>query len=196
MDDPLYSEALKRFGEWLEQAHAAAEPEPTAMTLATADVDGHLSARTVLLKGFDERGFSFYTNLGSNKGRQLQAHPVAALCFLWKTLERQVQIEGVVEPVTEAEADAYFSTRPRGSQVGAWASRQSQTLESRQALENAVARYEEQFANEPVPRPRHWSGFRLRPRMIELWQGREFRLHERWRYELSGERWAVRLLYP
>ncbi len=196
--DPLLSEALATFAALLDEARAAGDPEPTAMTVATADADGRPSARTVLLKAFDERGFVFYTNFDSRKGRQLTANPHAALLFLWKTLRDQVQvkIEGVVEPVTLAEADAYFASRPRPSQLGAWASLQSQTLPSREVFEARFDAFEKKFADGEVPRPPHWSGFRVVPEMIEFWYGAKYRLHDRRHYERIGGAWSQRLLYP
>lgn len=195
----LFAEALLTFRELLDEARVAGDPEPTAMTLATALPDGRVSARTVLLKGFDERGFVFYTNLESHKGEQMAANPQVALLFLWKTLRDQVQakIEGRVEPVSEAEADAYFASRPRGSQLGAWASLQSQTLDSRATFERRLAEFEARFEGQPVPRPPHWSGRRVVPDMIEFWYGAQFRLHERQRYERDAEgQWSRRMLYP
>lgn len=193
-----YAEALETFRTLLEQAAAAGDPEPTAMTLATADRNGRPSARTVLLKGFDDNGFVFYTNFESRKGRQLAGNPQAALLFHWKTLRDgvQVKIEGTVEPVSAAEADAYFATRPRDSQIGAWASKQSQTLDSRQTLETRIVEYEQKFAGGAVPRPPHWSGFRVVPELIEFWYGAKFRLHERQRYERVDGVWHRRMLYP
>lgn len=197
-NDPLYTEAIRRFGELLAEARASGDPEATAMTLATASPDGRVSARTVLLKEADERGFVFYTNTASRKGRQLELNPQAALLFLWKTLRNQVQakIEGTVEPVTASEADAYFATRPYISQIGAWASLQSETLDSRATLDLRVAHFQARYPEGQVPRPPHWSGYRLRPTLIELWFGEAFRLHQRDRYELESDRWTRRLLYP
>jgi len=197
MSDP-YTEALETFRELLQQATTAGDPEPTAMTVATVGKNGRPSARTVLLKGFDQRGFVFYTNFESRKGRQLAANPQAALLFHWKTLRDgvQVKIEGTVEPVSAAEADAYFASRPRDSQIGAWASRQSQTLESREILEGRIAEYEQKFAGADVPRPPHWSGFRVVPELIEFWYGAKFRLHERHRYERLDGAWHRRMLFP
>ena len=196
--DPLLAEAVATFKALLAEATAAGDPEPTAMTVATADARGRPSARTVLLKHVDERGFVFYTNFDSRKGRQIAANPHAALLFLWKTLRHQVQakIEGTVEPVSAAEADAYFDSRPRESQIGAWASLQSQTLDSRETFEARIAAFTAKFDGGPVPRPPHWSGFRVVPEMIELWYGAPFRLHERQRYARMDGRWTKRLLYP
>lgn len=194
----LNTEALATFRDLLEQAKAAGDPEPTAMTLATATPDGRPSARTVLLKGVDERGFVFYTNFESRKGLQLDANPRAALLFHWKTLRHgiQVKVEGRVKKVSDAQADAYFASRPRMSQIGAWASLQSQTLDSREAFDQRVADYEREFAGGEVPRPPHWGGFRVVPDLVEFWYGAEFRLHERQRYEIVDGRWAKRMLYP
>jgi pyridoxamine 5'-phosphate oxidase len=176
----------------------ARDPEPTAMTLATATADGRPSARTVLLKGADARGFVFYTNADSIKGEQLRANPQAALLFLWKALREQVQvkIEGRVERVDDAESDAYFASRPRMSQLGAWASLQSQTMDTREAFDARLADYDREFAGGEVPRPPHWGGFRVVPDMIEFWYGAQFRLHERHRYERIAGEWTRRLLFP
>ena len=198
MTDPLLAEAIDTFKALLAEAGAAGDPDPTAMTLATADAKGRPSARTVLLKHVDEQGFVFYTNFDSRKGRQLAANPQAALLFLWKTLREQVQakIEGTVEPVTAAEADAYFASRPRESQIGAWASLQSQTLDSRETFEARIVEFTAKFDGGPVARPPHWSGFRVVPEMIELWYGAKYRLHERQRYARVDGRWTKRMLYP
>lgn len=194
----LYIEALDTFRELLDEARAAGDPEPTAMTLATASRDGRPAARTVLLKGVDARGFVFFTNFDSRKGQHLRENPQAALLFLWKTLRHQVQakIEGRVERVSDEEADAYFASRPRMSQLGAWASLQSQTLDSRETFEKRLADYEREFAGGEVPRPPHWGGFRVVPDRIEFWYGAEFRLHERHCYERVDGTWVKRLLYP
>lgn len=196
--DPLQAEALATFHALLDEARAAGEPDPTAMSLATADARGRPSVRTVLLKHIDERGFVFYTNFDSRKGRQLAANPQAALLFLWKALRQQVQVqvEGTVEPVSAAEADAYFASRPRESQIGAWASLQSQTLDARETFEARIAAFSAEFEGGPVPRPPHWSGFRLVPEMIEFWYGAGFRLHERQRYARVDGCWSRRMLYP
>ncbi|KAF1718539.1 pyridoxamine 5'-phosphate oxidase [Pseudoxanthomonas yeongjuensis] len=196
----LYAEALSTFAELFEEAKAGSELEPNAMTVATATADGRPSARTVLLKSFDARGFVFYTHLHSRKGRELEANPRAALLFLWRSLHAagiQVRIEGLVELVGDDEADAYFASRPRLSQVGAWASAQSETLGSRDDFEDRIAQVEEEFEGREIPRPEGWSGFRVVPEVIEFWYGAEFRLHERWRYECdaAGE-WDKRMLYP
>ena len=189
---------LDTFAALLAQARASTDPEPTAMTVATLGDDGQPSARTVLLKEVDERGFAFYTNFESRKGRQLAAHPKAALLLHWKLVGDgvQVKIEGAVERVSDAEADAYFASRPRPSQVGAWASLQSQTLLSRDEFEARIDEVEARYEAMPVPRPPHWSGFRVRPVMIEFWYGARYRLHERHRHELVDGQWRERMLYP
>lgn len=194
----LHAEALDTFARLLEEAKAAGDPEPTAMTVATADAQGRPSARTVLLKAFDARGFVFYTNYDSRKGRQLTVNPQAALLFLWKTLREQVQvkIEGTVEPVALAEAEAYFASRPRPSQIGAWASLQSQTLDSRETFEARIDAFEKKFEGMDVPRPPHWSGYRVVPELIEFWYGARYRLHERQHYERVDGVWTKRMLYP
>lgn len=185
------------FAAWLEEASRSEPNDPNAMCLATATPDGRPSARMVLLKGVDQRGFVFYTNLESRKGEELAANPRAALCFHWKTLARSVRVEGPVERVSDAEADAYFATRPRTSRIGAWASRQSRPLESRFALEKAVAEYSLKFGLGEVPRPPHWSGFRVLPQRIEFWRDMPFRLHERKLFTARPDGgWDVSALYP
>ena len=200
MTDPLYAEALDTFGRLLQEATASGVVDPNAMTVATADAGGRPSARTVLLKEFDPRGFVFYTHLDSPKGRDLRANPHAALLFLWRGLREagvQARIAGGVAQVADAEADAYFASRPRMSQIGACASRQSATLDSREAFERAIAEAEARFAGGEVPRPAGWSGFRVVPDSFEFWYGAGFRLHERWCYERGdGGRWSKRMLYP
>lgn len=194
----LYAQALDTFATLLKEATDGGDPEPTAMTVATADAQGRPTARTVLLKAFDARGFVFYTNFESRKGRQLTENPHAALLFLWKTLREQVQvkIEGMVEPVALAEADEYFASRPRPSQIGAWASLQSQTLDSRETFEARIAAFEKKFEGADVPRPPHWSGFRVVPERMEFWYGARFRLHERHHYQRVDGQWTERMLYP
>ena len=187
---------IKIFKEWYEEAEATEPVNPNAMTLATVDDDGRPSARMVLLKDVDVDGFVFYTNLGSRKALELNANPHAALCFYWKSLAKQVRVEGVIELVADAEADAYFASRPKLSQLGAWASKQSQTLEGRMALEKRVAKYTAKFNVGTIPRPDFWSGFRLRPVQIELWKEEAFRLHDRTRYKRDGDGWKVDNLYP
>lgn len=196
----LYHEALSTFADLFDEAKAGGEIEPNAMTVATATADGRPSARTVLLKSFDAEGFVFYTHLHSHKGRDLQANPRAALLFLWRSLRVagiQVRVEGAVEIVSDAEADAYFASRPRLSQVGAWASHQSGTLGSRQEFEARIASVEMEFEGRDIPRPQGWSGYRVIPDGLEFWYGAQFRLHERWRYErdASGS-WSKRMLFP
>jgi pyridoxamine 5'-phosphate oxidase len=191
-----HGEPFARFGEWMQRAMDAGVAEPTAMALATADGEGRPSVRMVLLKGFDEQGFVFYTNLESRKARELDVNPHAALCLFWQPLELQVRIEGAVQPVTDAEADEYYASRARGSRIGAWASRQSRPLPSYGELMERVQTYEAQFTGEDIPRPPFWSGFRLVPRRIEFWQGRPSRLHERERFDREGDAWRVQSLYP
>jgi pyridoxamine 5'-phosphate oxidase len=190
MKDPL-----REFDAWLESAKKSGLEEPTAMALATADETGAPSVRMVLLKGADQRGFVFYTNLDSPKASDLRANPRAELCFYWPP-RRQVRIRGSVEPVPPAEADAYFATRPRVSQLGAWASRQSQPLGAYAELERAVASFAIRFGLKTVPRPPHWSGFRLVPAQIEFWEQRPFRLHKRVRFTRSAEGWDEQELFP
>lgn len=171
-------------------------PEPNAMAVATVESGGQPSVRIVLLKGFDERGFVFYTNYAGRKGRQLLAHPQAALCFYWAPIDIQVRIEGTVAKVSNEEADEYFASRARLSQIGAWASRQSEPIESPDALDQRVAKYEQEFAGRDVPRPAFWSGFRVIPERIEFWKGRPNRLHERHLYTRDGDAWRIETLYP
>jgi pyridoxamine 5'-phosphate oxidase len=194
----LKSEILDTFRRLLDEAAAAGEPEPTAMNLATVDAAGRASSRIVLLKGADERGFRFFTNYDSDKGTQLQAHPQVALCFHWKTLREgvQVRVEGVARKLQPEESDAYFATRARGSQIGAWASLQSQTLPDRATFEQRVAHYEREFEGREVPRPPHWGGFVVEADLVEFWYGAQFRLHERVRWSRHGQTWTSRLLYP
>jgi len=192
-DDPL-----RLFAAWFSAAKRAEPVNPEAMTLSTVDADGLPNARMVLLKGFDENGFVFYTNFDSAKGHELTQAPKAALTFYWKSLQRQVRLRGRVETVSAAEADAYFATRSRMAQIGAWASKQSSPLESRLAFEKAVARYTAKFNVGTVPRPPHWSGYRVVPQEIEFWQERPFRLHDRiaFRRERAGAPWTKKRLYP
>ncbi len=171
-------------------------PDPTAMSLGTVDDRGQPSVRIVLLKAFDERGFVFYTNYEGRKGRQLLSNPKAALCFLWPTIDTQVRVEGAVTKVTAKEADAYFATRHRLSQIGAWASRQSEPLETPTALDERVRKYEAEFAGKDVPRPNYWSGFRVSPERIEFWKGKPNRLHERHLYMRQGAGWKIETIYP
>lgn len=198
MTADLLDEAIAQVRDSIDAARATGDPEPTAMTLATCDAHGRVSARIVLLKTLDQRGFAFFTNYDSAKAAQLAEHRNAALCLHWKTLRDgvQVRVEGVVEKTSAAESDAYFATRARASQIGAWASLQSQTLPERAQLDARIAQYEREFADKPVPRPPHWGGYRLVPDMIELWYGQRARLHDRVRYELADGVWTKRLLYP
>jgi pyridoxamine 5'-phosphate oxidase len=191
-------EPFRLFAAWLEEATKAEPVNPNAFALATVDPDGLPNVRMVLLKGFDEHGFVFYTNMDSQKGQELDAAPRAAFVFYWKTLARQVRVRGPVEPVTPAEADAYFATRPRMAQIGAWASKQSAPLESRMAFEKAVARYVAKFPVGTVPRPPHWSGYRIVPQSIEFWHERPFRLHDRVEFARSkpDAPWVKSRLYP
>jgi pyridoxamine 5'-phosphate oxidase len=198
-DDALYQEALATFDALFAEARTAGEPDPTAMVVATASLDARPSARTVLLKARDARGFVFYTHLDGRKGRELQANPHAALLFHWPRVRLgvQVRIEGAVEIVSDAEADAYYASRPRGSQLGAWASKQSETLEAREGFEQRLAQVEREFEGRDVPRPPRWTGLRVKPERIEFWYGAEYRLHERDVYERDrAGAWAKRMLYP
>ena len=187
---------LHTLGEWLAQAEAAGIPEPGAMVVATAGADGMPDARFVLLRGLDERGYCFYTNYESAKGRALAAHPYAALTFGWLEIHRSVRVEGTVERLPEAESDAYFAARPRAARIGAWASPQSEVIATREELEEAAAAVERRFADAEIPRPPHWGGFLVRPERVELWQGRAGRLHDRLRYERDGDGWRIERLAP
>jgi pyridoxamine 5'-phosphate oxidase len=191
-------EPLRLFAAWFEEATRNEADVPNAMALATAGADGWPNVRMVLLKGVDQGGFVFYTNMDSQKGRELDARPQAALSFHWKSLKRQVRVRGSVESVTATEADVYFATRPRGAQIGAWASKQSAPLESRLAFEKAVALTTARFPVGTVPRPPRWSGYRIVPVVIEFWQDRPFRLHDRveFRRATPAENWSKTRLYP
>lgn len=184
------------FHEWMIEAEAKETNDPTAMALATSTKDGFPSVRMVLLKKADEDGFVFYTNLGSRKALELIENPNAALCFHWKTLRKQVRVEGVVEAVSDAEADEYFQSRARVSRIGAWASKQSEEMEGRWELEKRVAEYTAKYAVGEVPRPEFWSGFRLKPRAIELWSDQKFRLHDRIVATMGDKGWDTKRLFP
>ncbi|MBI2481661.1 MAG: pyridoxamine 5'-phosphate oxidase [Planctomycetia bacterium] len=189
-------EAVVRFQELLRRARETDLREPTAMTLATVGAEGRVSARIVLLRAFDERGFVFYTNLSSNKALQINANATVALCFHWDAIAEQVRIEGTAALIANDEADAYWRDRPRESQIGAWASRQSETLDTRETLERRFAAIELEFRGQAVPRPEFWSGYRVTPQRIEFWSNRPARLHERVMYEWGEGGWSRRMLYP
>ncbi len=184
------------FNSWFGDASESEPSDPNAVAVATVSDDGKPSVRMVLLKSVDEQGFVFYTNLGSRKAGHIQANSNIAMCFHWKSLKRQVRIEGAVQPVTDEEADEYFGSRPKMSQIGAWASKQSQKLEGRLELERRIAEYTAKFNIGTVPRPEFWSGFRLVPEMFEFWQDQTFRLHDRLIYERSGDGWTTHRLFP
>ncbi|MDZ8084507.1 MAG: pyridoxamine 5'-phosphate oxidase [Nostoc sp. DedQUE12b] len=186
-----------QFKKWFDQALAAQLPEPNAMTIATATPDGKPSARMVLLKDFDERGFAFFTNYNSHKAQQLAENPQAALVFWWAELERQVRISGYVEKVSETESDQYFESRPAKSRLGAWVSNQSEVIESREVLERRVQEFQSKYENQEIPRPPHWGGLRVIPTEIEFWQGRPSRLHDRLLYSrLDNSTWNIERLSP
>jgi pyridoxamine 5'-phosphate oxidase len=191
-------EPLRLFAAWFEEAARSEPRDPTAMSLATVDADGLPNVRMVLMKGFDERGFVFYTNVDSQKGQELDRVPNGALLFHWKSLNRQIRLRGPVERVDDAEADAYFATRPRLAQIGAWASKQSAPLESRHAFEKAIALATARFAVGTIPRPPNWTGYRLQPLVVEFWQDRPFRLHDRLEFarDAAGAPWRKTRLYP
>lgn len=191
------ADAIEQFGKWWQDAINSSIEEINAFTLATATLEGKPSARIMLLKGYDKNGFVFFTNYTSNKGNELAHNPQVALVFFWKELERQVRIEGVVEKVSIEESDSYFFSRPEGSRIGAWASPQSTVIESREVIEQNLSKYQRQFADQAIPRPKHWGGYRVKPGNIEFWQGRPSRLHDRLQYILQkDESWKIERLAP
>ena len=195
-EDDLNPDPIVQFHDWFEMAVGADLHEPNAMIVATATTDGRTSARTVLLKGYDERGFVFYTNYEGRKARELEANPMCALLFYWGELERQVRIEGRASRLLAEESDAYFLSRPRGSRIGAWASQQSRSVEDRSVLEERVRALEREYEGREIPRPPFWGGYRVEPEVIEFWQGRENRLHDRLVYRRDGEGWKIERLQP
>ncbi|MBM0742396.1 pyridoxamine 5'-phosphate oxidase [Phormidium sp. CLA17] len=196
LEADIHPDPIQQFQIWFNQAVTANLLEPNAMTLATASTSGTPSARIVLLKGVDERGFVFYTNYNSQKGQELISNPQAALVFLWGELERQVRIAGAVEKIADQETEMYFHSRPKSSQLGAWASEQSQVIPNREVLEQRLADLDQEYQNQDVPRPAHWGGFRVVPHAIEFWQGRPSRLHDRLRYQFEADNWMIERLSP
>ncbi|MDA2919439.1 pyridoxamine 5'-phosphate oxidase [Desulfobacterota bacterium AH_259_B03_O07] len=196
-EEDLDPNPFKQFGKWYEEAHKANSPQPNAMTLATATTEGKPSARMMLLKGFDENGFVFYTNNESVKGRDLSQNPRAAIVFWWSALERQIRIDGSIEEVSEEEAETYFKSRARGSCLGAWVSQQSMVIKNREFLDNRYSELEKVYTDRQIPRPPYWVGYHLIPSTIEFWQGRPDRLHDRLRYRLDASKsWIIERLAP
>jgi len=196
LETDVASDPIHQFQRWFDQAVESEVPEPNAMTLATATKTGIPSARIVLLKGLDERGFVFYTNYESRKAQDLAENPQAALVFLWHELERQVRVEGAIEKVSDAETEAYFHSRPLSSQIGAWASDQSRVIPDREVLEQSYLSLEAKYKDQEIPRPSHWGGYRVKPYQVEFWQGRPSRLHDRLRYRLVAHEWVIERLAP
>ena len=192
----LQADPFLQFKYWFEQAISAQLPEPNAMILSTVSVSGAPSSRTVLLKELDSQGFVFFSNYASRKGREIAVNQQVCLLFYWAELERQVRIEGQIETISAADSDAYFASRPRGSQLGAWASSQSERLDSRETLEQTLQALEQEYADKAIPRPPHWGGYRVVPNAVEFWQGRPSRLHDRLLYQLEGQTWRVSRLSP
>ncbi len=190
------ADPFTQFSIWMNEAIEGGVPEPTAMTLATVGANGTPSSRVVLLKGFDESGFVFFTNYDSRKGSDIRRRPDVALSFFWQAMERQIHIEGVAAPVARSESEAYFASRPRESQIGAWASSQSSTVESREKLEEAFEAISSRFEGSEIPCPVNWGGFRVVPNRVEFWQGRPGRLHDRIEYQLTSDRWTIVRLSP
>jgi pyridoxamine 5'-phosphate oxidase len=194
--EDLDPDPLTQIRAWLSEAEATGLPEPSAMALATADADGAPHCRFVLLRGIDDRGLCFFTNRQSAKAMELAANPRAELCFWWPQLYRQIRVHGTAEPLEDSASDVYFGTRPRGSQIGAWASPQSAVIPDRELLEARVAEVTERFGDGDIPRPEFWGGYRVTPVTVELWQGRRSRLHDRLRYRRDGDRWIIERLAP
>jgi pyridoxamine 5'-phosphate oxidase len=197
LDESLVDkDAIKQFGKWWADAMGSGIDEVNALTLATADLNGKPSARIVLLKGFDDNGFVFFTNYDSHKGKELAINPQASMVFFWKELERQVRIEGIVKKISEAESDAYFNSRPLESRIGAWASPQSTVIQNRDIIEENVIKYMQQFRDKNITRPLHWGGYCLSPQLIEFWQGRPGRLHDRIQFTKKSSEWIIERLAP
>ncbi|HEX9122737.1 MAG TPA: pyridoxamine 5'-phosphate oxidase [Actinomycetota bacterium] len=192
----LDPDPIAQFRRWFEDARSAGIRYPEAMALATADAEGRPSVRHVLMRGLDDHGFAFYTNYASRKGRQIGENPSGAAVFLWRELERQVGVTGTIERVSTEESEAYFRTRPREARLGAWASRQSEVVPSREVLDERYREMEARFPGDEIPLPEHWGGFRLKPETVEFWKGRRFRLHDRFRYTRAAGGWKIERLYP